>query len=38
MGWKTELVAIPVTDVDPAKDLYVNQVGFNADHDHQVRR
>jgi len=27
-----------VTDADRAEDLYVNQVGFNADHDHQVRR
>jgi catechol 2,3-dioxygenase-like lactoylglutathione lyase family enzyme len=29
-------VAIPVTDVDRAKALYVEQVGFHADHDHQV--
>jgi catechol 2,3-dioxygenase-like lactoylglutathione lyase family enzyme len=36
MDWKIELVAIPVTDVDRAKDFYVNQVGFNADHDYQV--
>jgi catechol 2,3-dioxygenase-like lactoylglutathione lyase family enzyme len=36
MDWKLELVSIPVTDVDRAKDFYVNQVGFNADHDHQV--
>ncbi len=36
MDWKIELVAIPVTDVDRAKALYVDQVGFNADHDHQV--
>jgi catechol 2,3-dioxygenase-like lactoylglutathione lyase family enzyme len=36
MDWKIELVAIPVTDVDRAKDFYVNQVGFNAEHDHQV--
>jgi catechol 2,3-dioxygenase-like lactoylglutathione lyase family enzyme len=36
MDWKLELVAIPVTDVDRAKDFYVNQVGFIADHDHQV--
>jgi predicted enzyme related to lactoylglutathione lyase len=25
-----------VTDVDRAKAFYVDQVGFNADHDHQV--
>ena len=36
MNWKLELVSIPVTDVDRAKDFYVNQVGFSADHDHQV--
>ena len=37
MDWKIELVAIPVTDVDRAKAFYVEQVGFNADHDYQVR-
>ena len=36
MDMKLELVAIPVTDVDRAKAFYVEQVGFNADHDHQV--
>jgi catechol 2,3-dioxygenase-like lactoylglutathione lyase family enzyme len=36
MDWRIELVAIPVTDVDRAKAFYVDQVGFNADHDHQV--
>jgi catechol 2,3-dioxygenase-like lactoylglutathione lyase family enzyme len=36
MDWKIELVAIPVTDVDRAKAFYVDQVGFNADHDHTV--
>jgi catechol 2,3-dioxygenase-like lactoylglutathione lyase family enzyme len=36
MEWKIELVAIPVTDVDRAKSFYVDQVGFNADHDYQV--
>jgi predicted enzyme related to lactoylglutathione lyase len=36
MDWKLELVAIPVSDVDRAKAFYVEQVGFNADHDHQV--
>jgi catechol 2,3-dioxygenase-like lactoylglutathione lyase family enzyme len=33
---KLELVAVPVTDVDRAKAFYVDQVGFHADHDHQV--
>jgi predicted enzyme related to lactoylglutathione lyase len=32
MDWKIELVAIPVTDVDRAKDFYT-RIGFNADHD-----
>jgi catechol 2,3-dioxygenase-like lactoylglutathione lyase family enzyme len=36
MDWKLELVALPVTDVDRAKAFYVDQVGFVADHDHQV--
>ena len=36
MDWKIELVAVPVTDVDRAKAFYVDQVGFHADHDHQV--
>jgi catechol 2,3-dioxygenase-like lactoylglutathione lyase family enzyme len=33
MDWKIELLAVPVTDIDRAKDFYVNQLGFNADHD-----
>ena len=36
MDWKIELVAIPVSDVERAKAFYVDQVGFHADHDHQV--
>jgi predicted enzyme related to lactoylglutathione lyase len=36
MDWKLELVSIPVTDVDRAKAFYVEQAGFNADHDHTV--
>ena len=36
MDMKLELVAVPVTDVDRAKAFYVDQVGFNADHDFQV--
>ncbi len=35
MDMKLELVAVPVTDVDRAKEFYV-KVGFNADHDYQV--
>ena len=36
MDWKLELVAVPVSDMDRAKRFYTEQVGFNADHDHQV--
>ncbi|HEY9423456.1 MAG TPA: VOC family protein [Microterricola sp.] len=36
MDWKIELVAIPVSDVDRAKAFYVDQVGFNDDHDYVV--
>jgi predicted enzyme related to lactoylglutathione lyase len=36
MDWRLELVAIPVSDVDRAKRFYTEQVGFVADHDHQV--
>jgi len=35
MDMKLELVAVPVTDVDRARDFYV-QVGFVLDHDHTV--
>src|SRR3954451_20380864 len=33
---KLELIQVPVSDIDRAKSFYVDQVGFNADHDHQV--
>ena len=33
MDWKLELVALPVTDVDRAKQFYVEKLGFNADMD-----
>jgi catechol 2,3-dioxygenase-like lactoylglutathione lyase family enzyme len=36
MDMKLELVFVPVSDVDLAKAFYVDQVGFVADHDHQV--
>src|SRR5690349_18612272 len=36
MDFKLELVAVPVSDVHRAKAFYVDQAGFNADHDHQV--
>ena len=36
MDWKLELVAIPVSDVDRAKEFYVDKAGFVADHDTAV--
>jgi len=36
MDMKLELVPVPVTDVDRAKSFYVDKMGFNLDHDHQV--
>ena len=32
-----EVIFVPVTDVDRAKDFYVNKLGFTADHDHKVK-
>ncbi len=36
MDFKLELVLIPVTDVDRAKDFYVEKAGFTLDVDHQA--
>jgi catechol 2,3-dioxygenase-like lactoylglutathione lyase family enzyme len=36
MDYKLELVFVPVSDVDRARDFYADQVGFIVDHDHQV--
>jgi predicted enzyme related to lactoylglutathione lyase len=33
---RIELIQVPVSDIDRAKAFYVEQVGFSADHDHQV--
>jgi catechol 2,3-dioxygenase-like lactoylglutathione lyase family enzyme len=35
MDFKLELVLIPVSDVDRAKEFYVEKCGFNLDVDHQ---
>ena len=35
MDYRLELVALPVSDPDRAKDFYV-RAGFNLDHDHTV--
>ena len=36
MDFKLELVIIPVTDVDRAKDFYMDQAGFRLDVDHRA--
>jgi predicted enzyme related to lactoylglutathione lyase len=36
MDMRLELFAVPVTDVDRAKEFYVEKAGFNPDHDHVV--
>jgi catechol 2,3-dioxygenase-like lactoylglutathione lyase family enzyme len=36
LDWRLEVVQVPVSDVDRSKAFYVEKVGFNADHDHQV--
>jgi catechol 2,3-dioxygenase-like lactoylglutathione lyase family enzyme len=36
MDYKLELVFVPVSDVDRAKEFYVDRVGFTADHDVRV--
>jgi catechol 2,3-dioxygenase-like lactoylglutathione lyase family enzyme len=33
MDWKLELVPIPVSDVDAAKQFYMEKMGFRLDHD-----
>ena len=34
MDWKLELMVLPVSDVDRAKDFYADKLGFNVDVDH----
>jgi catechol 2,3-dioxygenase-like lactoylglutathione lyase family enzyme len=36
MDWKIEVVTIPVSEVDRARDFYVEKVGFEVDIDHRV--
>lgn len=36
MDWKLELVVLPVTDVDRAKEFYTQKIGFVTDHDQRV--
>ncbi len=36
MDLKLELLAVPVTDVDRARDFYAHQVGFHVDFDQEM--
>jgi catechol 2,3-dioxygenase-like lactoylglutathione lyase family enzyme len=36
MDFKLELLLLPVSDVDRAKEFYVDKAGFNLDVDHEV--
>ncbi|MEP6665494.1 MAG: glyoxalase superfamily protein [Nocardioidaceae bacterium] len=36
MNWKLELVLVPVSDVDRAKDFYTEKLGFTLDVDHHA--
>ena len=36
MNFELQVVFVPVSDVDRAKAFYIEQLGFNADHDQRV--
>jgi catechol 2,3-dioxygenase-like lactoylglutathione lyase family enzyme len=36
MDWKLEVVTVPVSDAERARDFYADKVGFNVDIDHQI--
>jgi len=36
MDWKLEVVTVPVSDVDRARDFYAEKVGFAVDIDHRI--
>jgi catechol 2,3-dioxygenase-like lactoylglutathione lyase family enzyme len=36
MDWKLEVVVVPVTEVDRAKEFYVDTLGFRLDTDHSA--
>ena len=36
MDWKIEVVTIPVSDVERARDFYAEKVGFNLDIDYRI--
>jgi catechol 2,3-dioxygenase-like lactoylglutathione lyase family enzyme len=35
MDWKLEVIVVPVSDVDRAKEFYADKMGFNVDVDHR---
>src|SRR6266436_8235384 len=35
MNWKLEVVVVPVTDIDRAKEFYLGKLGFHLDADTQ---
>jgi len=35
MDWKLEVIMVPVSDIDRAKDFYAEKLGFNLDVDHR---
>ena len=36
MDWKIEVVFVPVSDADRAKEFYVDRLGMTLDHDHTM--
>src|SRR5690606_24072514 len=36
MDWTLEVIVVPVTDVDRAKDFYSSGLGFHVDHDTSI--
>ena len=36
MDWTIELIVVPVSDIDRAKDFYLNQAGFDLLVDHSA--
>jgi catechol 2,3-dioxygenase-like lactoylglutathione lyase family enzyme len=36
VNWTLEVVVVPVSDIDRARDFYAGQVGFDVDHDTRI--
>ena len=36
MNWTLEVVVVPVSDVDRAKEFYADKIGFHLDHDTRI--